>query len=402
MSAPRNRARRLTAILATALGGLAALPAAAQTTGVRLDAQAAVGYATNPFLIVGDDADSGYSEISIQPQLLHRDALGDASLIARYRRTDYFERINSAESYGAEASAKRQLSQLVTGRASLLYDSSILGQSSFGTVGVVDPTAPPAPGTPDITLIGLRERQKSLVAAVGADWRLSTRDSATTDVRASKIDYGGLQVLTSSRSLSATVGYSRALSERTSVGVQGSGSWIDFRRPGYSGSFYQPQLTLNQQLSETMRFSLAAGLLFVTSRTNLGTERTTGFSGSFFGCQEGFRSTFCLRAYSDAQGTGVGDVSRRLGASADYSYRVAENDVLRVAADYSRLKETSDLIQVPTATYFTASASYDHSFSPRLFAGVSAGYRSAAGGGFDRPSDVNVRVFVRTRLGDLQ
>lgn len=396
-------ARHASAVaLGTLVIALAAAPAAAQTT-VALDAQAAIGYSSNPFLVSGDDdRGSWFTELTVQPELLYQDELGDAGIIGHYRRTDYFDRYDSADSYGAEARARRQLSQTLTGRASVAYDSSILGQGGAGIVGVVDPTLPPDVGTPDITLLGLRQRQESVVATMGADWRVSERDTANAEVRVSNIDYGDGPLLTSSRTVSGTVGYSRSVSQRTSVGAQVSGSWVDFGRNGYSGQFYQPQLTLTHQVSETLRFSIGAGPLFVVSKTDRGTERSTGFSGNFFGCHDGDRATACVRAYSDAQPTGLGDISKRWGGAFDYSYVVREFDILRASVDYSHVSETSSLLQVPSISYLTAGATYEHGFSRRWFAGVSGSYRQADGNGFERTSDVGVKFFIRTRLGDTK
>lgn len=388
----------LTSTLALAF---AAAPAAAQTT-VALDAQAGIGYSSNPFLIAGDDSGSVFTELTIQPELLYRDELGDAGIIGHYRRSDYFDRYDSVDSYGAEARARRQLTPTLSGRASIVYDSSILGQNGTGIVGVVDPTLPPVIGTPDITLLGLGQRQESLVATVGTDWQVSERDMANAQASVSTIDYGDGPLLTSSRTVSGTLGYSRSISARTSVGAQVSGSWVDFGRSNYSGQYYQPQLTVTHQVSPTLRFTVAAGPLFVISKTDRGTEKTTGFSGNFSGCQDGERAVTCVRAYSDAQPTGLGDISKRWGGAVDYSYLLREFDIVRASADYSRVNATSNLLQVPTVSYLTGSATYEHGFSRRWFAGLSGSYRQVDGNGFARTSDASVRVFIRTRLGDTK
>ncbi|MGK6321937.1 hypothetical protein ACMGDM_02500 [Sphingomonas sp. DT-51] len=398
--------RHLSLGVALPLGAaLVALPctlADAQTTRLIVDGQAGVGYSSNPFLVNDDGAGSAFTELSISPQLVRFDEKGEAALSAYYRRTDYFTRYDSADSYGVEARARRQLTETFNAHAVVSYDSSIIGQSSYGLVGVLDPSLPPDLGTPDIALLGLRQRQKSLTAAIGADLRISQRDTINGEVRASRISYGDSGLLTSSTTKSATLGWSHAVSARTSVGLQGSGSWSNFDRDRTSGSFYQPQVTLTHQFSESVSLSAAVGALFITSRTPLGTTHSTGISGNIFACKAGQRSNICARAYSDAQPTGFGDVSKRQGAGIDYSYQLRENDVLRASADYSRVQETSNLLQARNASFINAGASYEHGFSRRLFGGVAGGYRRATGGGQDWPSDVNVKVFVRARWGDTR
>lgn len=401
MSVPSTGVRRpIALLLVAAVTALPGAEAAAQTTRVAVDAQAGVGYTTNPFLVIGDAASSGYTDFSVQPELLYQDERSEAALIARYRRSEYWRRYDAAEAYGAEARARREISPTVNMHANVVYDSSIIGQGGLGIVGVVDPTPSPDLGTPDIALLGLQSRQNSLVGALGGDWRMSARDTLTGEARISRIDYNGAQILTSSYTTSTTLGYTRALSERTSIGVQGSGAWTNFRRPGYSGSFYQPQATLNHQFNDRWRFSLMAGAVFISSTTERGTTKITGLSGNFSGCRDGGRGTACLRASSDAQATGLGDISRRYAAGADYSYRVRENDVVRASVDYSQVRATSDVPQLPRVSYLTGSVSYERAMSRTVFAGLSTQYRQASGGNLERPSDLNFRLFVRTRLGD--
>ncbi|MFK3891070.1 hypothetical protein [Sphingomonas sp. NPDC079357] len=395
-------------LLASAVVVLPLAPAVAQETRASVDVSAGVAYATNPFLIRGGGDGSASTELAITPQVSFVDERNTASLVARYRRSDYLTRYSPAEAYGFSALARRAMSSRLNLRADLSYDSSIIGQGGLGIVGVVDPTVAPSPvlGTPDITLIGLNQRQSSISSSIGGDYRLSTRDTITAQASINRVSYGGGSnngLLLSSRTTGATVGYSRSLSERLSVGAQGSGTWIDYDNPGYSGHTYSPQATVNYQLSQNVTLSGGAGLIFVSSTTPRGTVNATGFSGNFNGCRTAGRSIQCLRGYSDAQPTGLGDVSRRMGAAADYSYQLREFDVVRASIEYSRLTSTSNTtLQAPRTDFLSGQASYERSFTRRVFAGASVGYRQANGRGFGSPSDVTFRLFLRTRLGDIR
>lgn len=392
------------ALLTGALATLSAAPVGAQETRAAVDVSAGASYSTNPFLIRDRGRDTGAfaTELAITPQVTFLDERNEATLLARYSRSDYLTRYSAAESYGVAAQARRAMTPTLNARADLSFDSSIIGQNGLGVVGVVDPTPGPDLGTPDIAVIGLNQRQNAIVAALGADWRVAPRDTLTGQVSINRISYGRESgALLSSRSTAATVGYSRALSERTSVGLQGSGTWIDYDRPGYSGHTYAPQATLTHQVNQQLNFTLGAGVIFVSSTTPAGTSNVTGFSGNFNGCRTAGRSTQCVRAYSDAQPTGLGDVSRRWGGAFDYSYRLRENDVLRASVDYSRLTATSDItLQAPRVEYLNASVAYERAVTRRLFAGASVGYRQASVSGLGTPSDTIFRLFLRTRLGD--
>ncbi|WP_028967670.1 hypothetical protein [Sphingomonas phyllosphaerae] len=407
---PRKSAARGAAalLLATAAVTLPTTPLAAQETRFAVDVSAGAAYSTNPFLVRSGGESSVSTELSVVPQLNFVDERSQASLVARYRRSDYLTRYNSAEAYGFSALARRTMSSRLNLRADVSFDSSIIGQNGLGIVGVVNPNPVPGPdlSTPDITLIGLNQRQNAISAAVGGDYRLSTRDTINGQVSVNRISYGGNGgngVLLSSRTTGATVGYSRSLSERLSVGAQGSGSWIDYDNPSYSGHTYSPQATVSYQASQLVNLSLGAGVVFVSSTTPRGTFTTTGFSGTFNGCRNGGRSVQCLRAYSDAQPTGLGDVSRRLGASFDYSYQVGEFDFLRASVEYSRLTTTSNTtLQAPRTSFLSGQATYERGLTRRLFAGASVGYRQADATGFGTPHDVTFRLFLRTRLGDIR
>lgn len=398
---------RPAALLATAaLLALPATQAGAQETRLAVDVSAGGSYSTNPFLIRGKSESSAATELTISPSLTVLDETSATTLNAHYRRSDYLTRYNPAEGYGVAAQTRRALSATMSANASVSYDSSIIGQRGLGLVGVVDPTTPaPVIVAPDISLIGLNQRQNSLAASLGASWQLGPRDSLNAQVSASRVSYGsnsrsGDNPLLASRGTGATIGYSRSLSERTSIGVQGTGSWTNYDRPGFSGSSYSPQGTITHQINQQLNFTLGAGVVFISSTTPRGTSNVTGFSGSFNGCRVAGRSTQCVRAYSDAQATALGDISRRYGGSVEYSYRLRQNDVLSGTLDYSRLTATSTAVQVPQVGYLNAMLSYQRGFTQRLFAGASVGYRQATGDGFGSPSDVTFRLFVRTRLGD--
>jgi hypothetical protein len=389
--------------LASLVAMLAAAPAAAQDIDATVDVQASAGIATNPFLVSGGDTSSAYGSITVTPALTRTDERGAVSLVGHYTRMEYVRRYDGTDGYGAALAAHRSLSPLVDVHANLVFDSSILGQGRVGTIAVVDPTPPPDLGTPDITLLGLRQRQTSFVTALGANWKLSERDVVGTDGTISVVNYGGGTLLNSSRTYNAIVSYARTISPRTSIGATASGSWVDYKRRDSSGSYYQPQLTLTRQLSETLNFSLAAGLLFITSTTDGLTQKTTGFSGSFSGCQQGQRGTACLRAYSDAQATGLGGISKRIGTSVDYSYVLAEHDLIRASAEYSRISQTSTALFIPNASYVGGGLNYEHGFSRTWFGGGSVNYRRATNGGLsNHTSDANFMLFVRTRLGDTK
>lgn len=400
----RSVSRAIPVVRAAAVVATLLSPAAAwsQTTELTVSAQAQGGYSTNPFFVGTGDTGSAYVDLSIQPQLAQVDELGNVVISANYHRTEYFRRYDGTDSYGVDASGQRRLSPLLAVHVNAGYYSAILGQGGLTTPTVVDPTTPVVgPTLPDITVLGLRQRQESINAGVGTDWQLSPLDSTSLGVRMSRYDYGNNDPrLTSSRSISADASYTRTLSSRTSVGLSGSGTWTEFGRGGSSGDYYSAQATYHRQLSEHLRMDLAAGILFIQSTTAGGRINTTGFSGNASLCSDAKRQTYCVRAYSSAQPTGFGDISKSYGAGLSYSYRLNEDDFITANADYSRVETTSSLLQIPRSNYVNASLGYEHSFTRTLVGGAGAGYRRISGGFFDHEDDLNLRIYLRISLGD--
>ncbi|CAA9487477.1 MAG: hypothetical protein AVDCRST_MAG91-380 [uncultured Sphingomonadaceae bacterium] len=437
----RRRRRRKAELIVSSALMCWATGAAAQSQTFSVDAFASAGFTSNAFLVNDGSTSTGFVEASVQPRFGLVDEQGATFIQAFARNTQYLDRFGSSQSYGIQADSNRRLTEKLSARVYAGFDSIILGERGLGnnllgaepvtvpTTPPVDPvsgaqpipTPPPQPTVvlptdvfTDVGLIGLRTRQNQFRAGGGLSYQLTEIDSISADANIIRSDYGDSragQLLSDYLGYGATLGYSRALSTQTQVGARLSAQKGDYDETGFSSSVYQPQLTISTRVSPLWTVSAAAGLMFVKSRTPLGTDNSTGFSGNVNGCRAGETSSLCLSAYRDATATGIGGVSKIVGAGVDYSYRLNQTDSIRASASYSKSDLTGELTSVIgddelvrrfSSSYVNANVSYDRAFSRRLTGGATLGYRDVFDSGFETSGDISGQVFIRARFGDLQ
>jgi hypothetical protein len=395
-------------VLTAALAGAAGTPLAAQTDGASLDLSASAGFSSNPLLRPGDDTASGFVELSINPRYLLSSERGSTVFDLSYRRTEYFDDYDATQSYGASVQSQEQLTEKLLLRAELSFDSSILGERGsdvlipVGPIGPVEPGGPDLPDIdPDLGLLGLGQRQNKIRGGLGAEYRRSELDLFTGEFNVERTDFRGEAGLSDYRSFSGTIGYSRAISERTQVGGRLAAQLIDYDLSGSSSTVFQPQATLETRLSPQWSLTAAAGLLIVNSERGGLEDDSIGVSASVTGCREDDRSSLCLLFQRDAAPSGVGEVLTRTAGSVDYSYRLGERSNLRAHADLSSVEE-GDFTGRETLTYANVSASYDRAIGRRLTGGVLVAYRDIYGSALNRSADVGGQLFIRARLGRVQ
>ena len=445
VSSQRAWRARLRAATAFALAATAT-SVSAQRTSLSVDVVGGAGYATNPLLDVGDDTESAFAELSVVPRLSLIDEASVSTLELRYRRTEYFQRYDATEDYGAAASTSRSLTERLSFNAEVSFDSSIIGERGFdallaGTGPITGPTFGTDVGTgtgtgtgagtgvgtgtgigvgagftpgfgsgvtilPDdlnqLGLIGLRERQNRFAAAVGAQFRASASDSFQGSLNFSKSTYGGRLNDLGFLTYGGSLGYARALSTLTQVGVQTSAQQIDYDRRGSSSGVYALQGTLSTRLGPNYTFSGAAGVQYIDRQFQGRSGGSTGLSGNASLCRKDERTDLCLRAFREAAATGFGQVSRVYGAGLDGSYRLGEADFLRARVSYSNSDGQGVDGGLGATSFLNSGVSYDRRLSQRLSGGASLGYRDAYDSVVGRPADVSAQIFVRARLGDLR
>jgi hypothetical protein len=427
MNVARPRSSRRDRLVAAVIStGCCWLPAIAHAQQLRpvVDVTASAGASSNPFLLEDAGDAAVFIEGAVAPRLTVSDERGNSTIGGYVRGTAYLNGgYDPTWAIGAFAQSQRSVSERLVIRGSVQLDSSIIGERfndallnppSFAVDPVpTQPTDVPTPGlqapaplvpqivAPDITLLGIRQRQTSIGGSVGASYQLSTRDSLSADVQAQRSDNGGQ--LASFSSYGASIGYSRSLSELTQIGLRLNGQWTDFGDGfgGGTGEVYQPQITLDTRLSPLWRLSAGAGLLITETKTPFTRTSATGVSATARLCRDGERSEACLFGSRDAGPNGLGFISRRLNFGGSYSARLSADDSLRAAVDYSRVDGDGALGVAENFSFFSATAGYDRRLNQRLRGGANAGFRRSDGS-FGSGSDFSASLFISARLGSLQ
>lgn len=404
-SSPIARATRI-ALLAAGTT-LASYPAHAQITGrFTGDVSVKTGYASNPFLSVGDDTGSFYGELAFMPRYILTEPTASTEFQGNVRLTEYLDNYGASENYALSANHRRQLGQFTDADVSLQFDSSILGEQEIllgipGEPDFPEPTDPTDPGlppeNPDLDLIGSASRSTQLGVNANLRHRFSSVDTVSIGGSASRTWYE-VDTADDFRSYSGRLTYSRTISDRTTVGLSLSTNWINYDGNMADSTIYRPQVTYTRRLSSLLSLTLAAGAQFIRSEN--GGSDVNGFSGNFDLCRTSIRSSLCLTASRDTTASGIGGVREQTMAGVNYSYRLAEYDTLRASASYSN--QGGGAGAVSRSEFISGDVTWERRLNERLLGGTSVAYRNIYGSGVSTSGDVNVQVFLRYSLGQLR
>ncbi|SNS83722.1 hypothetical protein SAMN06295912_11874 [Sphingomonas laterariae] len=376
----------------------AAGTAHAQDISASVDLSAAGGYASNPFLEDPATAStgSGFVEGSIRPNVAVTDARGRTDFAAYYRRTEYFRRYSAANSYGISARGQRQLNERIEVRALLAYDSSI--------VGAADPDGdlidPGIPESPDVGLIGSRQRRNSFNSSVGATWRPNARDSWNVDFDATKTDYpnGGLAT-DDYVSYGGRIGYSRALSETSSIGGTFGYTEVDYDGIGRDSSILTPQVTYTKRFAGGWSLDAALGVSLTRRELLTGKDNSTALTGQLKLCKDNERTTMCFGGSRASEASGFGGVRVDTSVYGSYSYRLTERSTLAGRVSYSK-NDAGGLPISGDRDYFSTTVDYSHQLGEKLRLTAGAAYRDAYGRGLSPDADISGRIGLAYTLGD--
>lgn len=418
---------------------LAATPMAARAQDndrLSADVVASAGYSNNPFQLVGDETGSHLVSIDVLPRyqrLTERSAL---TLSGAASFQQYLRRYSGNESYSAAADYVIRTSEQVTAHGRLDLVSTVLGANNFlpGIIGAgqaspvagavpvggagegtgagagtgtivagANPTIAPLTPFTDIGLFGLRNRRRS--ARLGGDVSvgLSTQDSLTVSGYGEIARFSRLPEIGDYEAYGATLGYSRRLSERLSVGARASLSDFNYRTDDADSRVYSLEATASARLSELWTADGALGVTFVDSGA-AGSTRQTSLSGSGNLCRRGEVSTLCLQASRQVSPTGFAGTQYVTTAGLNWARRLGERENLTLSANYSNVGgDDARLIPdgVPLQTEFgQVVAGYDRQLTRRLRLVASASYRQLFGGNDGRPKDFGGQLGVSYRIGD--
>lgn len=415
----------------TALGaiavGLAALPsvAAAQSEErLSADVSATAGYSNNPFSVTGNDTGAGVLTLDFAPRyqiLTERSTItlsGDANL------QQYTRRYGRNDSYSGALDYVLRPSERITAHTRLDLASSVLGsftglQPGFGTVvpgttgdGTTTGTTAPVVTIPtatslvpitDIGLFGLRNRRKFARLSGDMSWGLSLRDTLTISGYAEATRYSSLPQFGNYEAYSGSLGYSRRVSDRLTVGLRGSASSFQYRTANSNSRVFPIEATASGRLSERWNIDGALGVTFVESDAPGSTNRTS-LSGNVNLCRQGQLTSTCIQATRQVSPTGLVGTQYVTSAGINWSRRLSELSNLSLGGSYSKVGgDTARLVPgfLPLQNEFVqGTVSYDRRLRERLRLVTSAHYGRLLNGNAGRPSDFGGQIGLSYRIGD--
>lgn len=316
----------------------AASPAYAQSVRTTLSVSIDGSAASNPFLLPDGDA-AGSATISIDPAVFIEDERGDVAVRSNLRYSQYTSRYGGDEAGRLAANARYALDERTRATASAYVSSSrtpLRDNLAFGLGNLLEPDGIENFEVPflDPTISGGFARVTRFGADAGIGYTLNPTSSINAGLSASMTEFDGVGI--DYRDVSGRVGYSRRLSERTTVGANFQLAHVDYRGGQGGSTIATPSVDLQLQLSETMTLSGDVGFSYVDSDRAGSSQNSFVFAGNVQLCNRGLRSALCLGASNSARPTAFGDISRVTSLAANYDLRLSEVDRFSVGARYTR------------------------------------------------------------------
>ena len=408
----------------TATSGTAAFAPATTPTGSQgitqsestyVDLEGGAGYSTNPNLSLGSDTGAGFGRISAH--VVHtRVSTRTTTVLSAYAQSVFYtHRFGSQQSFDIsarhDAAVSEKLRLWFSGDAA--YDRG--GQLDTRIVGVPNvpllpgTTLPPVLLTPGGDFLTVTGRTYRVDANVGAQWSLSPRDfvDMSTGIDHTIFKTGPLE--TRYTTIPVSVGYSRQISEQTTLGARVVGEFTHYSEAlnGAPRNFQviTPEATAQIRLSPRLTFAADAGVSFSSVDNGLSTRHSTGFAGDANLCSSGERTQLCARASVQQQAATSAGPARVVSVGVDYSRKLNAYDTIQFSLGADRYSNPTLLvsgISFSHATYLRAAADYSKRIGSRWFAGVDLAGRKVTQNGPDPKADLSASAFVRYRFGDLQ
>jgi len=403
---------------------LAALPSTASAQNVErlsADISTSAAYSNNPFSLADTDTGSSLLALDFSPRFQILTQRSTVTVSANANLQQYLRRYGGNDSYSGAVDYALRASERITAHTRLELSSAVLGafngyRPTFGATdsGVLPGSTAPAASTPaatqlspvtDIGLYGLRTRRNLVRLSGDLSFGLSSRDSLIVSGYGEAARYDAVPQFSNYDAFSASLGYSRQVTDRISVGLRASASSFNYKAPNSNSRVFPIEVTISGRLSERWSVDGAIGATFVDNNAVGSTNRTSP-SGNVNLCRRGDLSSLCIQASHQASPTGFAGTQYVTNAGLSWTTRLSEKANLSLSANYSKVSDDSVLLvpgNIPFPTDFgQAIASYDRRISERLRFFVSANYRALINGNAGRPKDFGGQIGISYRLGDTR
>ncbi len=426
-SFPRHRsfaARMLAGAFLLTGAAAGAAPPETSTTGEAsethianyVDLQVGAGFSSNPRLGFTSRS-SAFGRISASGVHSWSTERSSTSIHGYIENTTYLRNYGSQQIFDVGANTSYLASPTVSLYGGINFSGDINGQLSnrllttpTGPPIVIDPNNPLPPPTVIPDVLGFNGHNYRLNAQGGATIRTSELSTVSLTAGAQHSWFTG-DSDANYTGYFGSVGYSRSVSERTSLGATVFLQHQDYSHGGWA-NVVNPVLTAHTQLSETWSADGTAGVLYIEQKNSGVRDHSVSPSFSASVCNAGTLSRFCARITRDASSaldTRVANLGTRATIhttiGANYYRQLSADDSISgqfTATRYSSTGSSTPPSTRLTTTYFSAVAGYDRRVGHRLGAGVQGGVRKLFQVGPDPKTDVNANIYLRYRLGDIQ
>jgi hypothetical protein len=371
-----ERLRALRSVIAIA-GALTGAGSAHAETILSADLTVKGQVANNPYLLPGSETSAAAVTASFAPKLTYTDSTATLGILGNIEHTEFSRSYRGTTNYYVTSNLAKRLSPKLSLSADLGYDSSITTANDLVTVPTtLQPIVGPNPSLPSTVAINaLQSRRESFSGDAGFDFQPTARDSWHVRSGFSLTRYPAQVVNANYNYFSSSLNYQRVLDGRTSVGVSGSVSRVDYLDTSNGdATTLSPQVTFSSQLDPHWSLSGSAGASFTATQTIIGKLHSTAFSGSISLCRGFERAKLCLNGSRSVQPSLLGGVLPQTNLGAVYSVQLDDRSNIDASANYSISQRQVVGGGLQPLGYGRASLTYNRRITERLKAFVGAGY----------------------------
>ncbi len=370
--------------------------------GFQIDASVGVSYEGNPFLVSGQDTESGAGFIQFDPSFRSIGETTSVFIGANLRAEEYFR------SYDRNLSARLGLdvSSRVSSRTTLR--GRVAGSTSrtsaldfFPLAGSLTPTVPPPIALPDVTFAGTDRRTSQLEAGLGLDHDITSRDRLSFDLAGSMTDLSRTDQ-GDFRYGAATVDYRRTISEQTSGSLSLRFSVFDYLgRTADDGITFTPTAGISARLGPKVTFD-ASGGASLSRIKRVGGGNLSHVAPAFRAklCYIAAAGSTCAIASRESQPTALSGLSSVTNLAMSASRRLGARDEFSAQVSYTlNSRPPESTTAGSSADLLSISANYVHEFNRRFAGFITPSYTRLTDEGIPQRSNPGVRIGLRYRFG---
>lgn len=357
------------------------------------DASANAGYSHNPFLVAGSSTGSGFVQIQGRPELDIKGPGSDLSIYGSAQYERYFEHYLDSYDYNAGLDYKWHGNAKLNAHAYAKYDNGIIGNYNLDNLS----SGQPSNSGSDLSLFGTRDRRQTVNAGSDLSYIVSEHGTVTANAYYIRTRYDQIGQLGDYNGYGGGLGYSRQISSRLQIGLQGSFTRYNYiNNPTFGHTMlYSPQVLIVDQFSPYWTLQAAIGASFVD---NVSSGKKTTLTADVKLCRKTDRTTFCLNARQAALPTGGGGTQNELLTGVNYSYRISARKSLNFDVSYIRNSGISQ-IGFPKLSYLRSTLGYNYALTEKIGLTVSGRYGGVYGFSSGRSADYGGQVGVALKLG---